>query len=113
MTGFVRSIVVIFLLLGIVVGSTMYSDQIKKFIISELKTSSSQVLGANTKELNKYSVTKQVHKEAQTTLDHGKQQLMQVKIGDIVNSFSQAQKVVKDVNGLQQTIHQQLQNLAK
>ena len=113
MTGFVRNMLVIFLLIGVVIGATMYSDKVKSFVMSALKTSGSQVLGANTQELNKYSVTKQVHAEAQNALDQGKKQVMQIKIGDIVNSFSQAQKIVHDVNGLQQMVHQQLQSLAK
>lgn len=113
MTGFVRSLLVVFLLIGVVVGATLYSDKIKSFIINELQTSGSQVLGANTQDLKNYSVTKQVNKEVQSTFNQGKQQLMQVKIGDIVNSFTQAQKVVRDVSGLQQAIHKQLQSLAK
>ena len=113
MTSFVRNLLVIIFLVGIVAGATLYSESIKTFVLSELSSSGSQVLGANTQELKKYSVSKQVNAEITNTLNAGRKQLMQVKIGDIVNSFSQAQKIVHDVSSLQQAIRQQLQNLAK
>ncbi len=113
MTSFVRNLLVIIFLLGIVAGATLYSDTIRTFVIHELQINGSKVLGANTQELGKYSVSKQVNSEMQNTLKAGEKQILQIKIGDIVNSYSQAQKIVRDVSGLQTTIRNELQKLAK
>jgi len=113
MTSFVRNLLVVIFLIGIIAGSTLYSDAIRTFVLHQLSSSGSKVLGVNTKGLNKYSVSKQVNTDIKNTLNEGKQQLLQVKIGDIINSFSQAQKIVHDVSGLQAAVHKQLQSLAK
>ena len=52
-------------------------------------------------------------KEENTTLQSVQGQVMQIKIGDIVNTFVQTQKIIKDVSGLQTTVKEQLQRITK
>lgn len=113
MLTFLKNLLIVVFLFGVVVTATFFSDNIRSFVLKQLEFSSAKVLGANTKEIASYSLSKSVKKELGSVIDSTKKQILQINIGDVVNSFSQAQKIVRDVSGLQAVLKNQLQKLAK
>ncbi|HUD44307.1 MAG TPA: hypothetical protein VMR41_02060 [Patescibacteria group bacterium] len=113
MFAFLKNLLIIVFLLGLVVFATFYSDSIKSFVFKQLQSSGAKVLGASTNGIPNSSLSKEVNKEVNSTAVSVRNQVMQIKIGDIVNSFSQTQKIVHDVSGLQSTVRAELQKLSK
>ena len=112
MMPFLRSLLVVVFLIGIVVGATIFADTIRGFFSSQVIARVQDVKGAST-VVDRSSFTKMVTNAVQENAQSAQNQLLQIRVVDILNAFTRAQKVAHAVTGVQQQVHTFLQQMAK
>lgn len=78
-----------------------------------MPASGKKVLGISIDPKEKNNLTNEIKKEANSSAKTAEKQIMQVKIGDIIQVFSRGQKIVKDASSLSSSIQNALKKGSK
>lgn len=104
MLKFVKSLLVIVFLGGVIVYATFFSSTFTSLISEHLPATGKKVLGIAVKQNQKNNLTDELKKDASSSASTAQKQLMQIKIGDIVSTLSRGQKIIHDISGLQSSV---------
>lgn len=91
---------------GILVVIVKYAGTIRNFTYQYLGSKKS-VAGAQT------SLEKEINNDAQGYTESIKDQVMDMKVSDVVQSLSGVNKIEKDIEGIKKYLQEQLQNSLK
>ena len=107
----IKHLLTIALVIGIVYFAVSYSGPVKDRFLTILHFSGSSVKGASTKRAD--AISGQIKSDINNQLDSVKKQALNVKVSDLMNTFSRLQKIPRDVTSLENYLKDQLNNLTK
>lgn len=117
MKSILSNIFVIVFLLGLVLVATIYTDSIKKIAFDVLHIKSDKVLGMKVfgdtidPEKKQQEVSEMVKGVVNQQVELAKQQLLNIKIGDILTTLQQSKKIVHDVGVAGEFVQQQIKSV--
>jgi len=107
----VRSIVAVLLLVGIVFGATQYAGFINDQATTFFHQSSGSVKGAKTDKA--HEITDKFGSDLEDQVEEVKKQAMNVKIGEVISTFSRIQKIPQDIKSFGVYVKDQAEDMLK
>ena len=111
MKRLIRHLLSFAIIIGMVYFALNYSGPVKDKFLTLLHFSNSSVKGASTKRAE--AISGQIKNDINTQLDSVKNQALNIKVSDLMNTFSRLQKIPRDINGLQSYLRDQINTLTK
>ena len=111
MKRLIRHILSFAVIIGIVYFVVNYSGPVKDKFLTLLHLSSNSVKGASTKRAE--TISGQIKSDVNNQIDSIKNQALNVKVSDLMNTVSRLQKIPHDINSVENYFKDQLTNLTK
>lgn len=117
MKTILSNIFVIVFLLGLVLVATIYTDSIKKIAFDLMHVKSDKVLGMKIlgdtvdPEKKQQEVTEIVKGAIDQQVELAKQQILNIKIGDVLTTLQQSKKIVHDIGVAGEFVQQQIKSI--
>ena len=104
-----RNLIMIIIIVGVVFMFSNYAEPVKNMVFGMLNIPNSSVLGASSQRAEEFS--QKVGSDIGGHLENLQKQALNIKMGDIVNTLSRAQKIPQDLNTAREFIKEQADNV--
>jgi hypothetical protein len=104
--GLIKNIFVIIVIIAIIVGVTMFSAPAKN-ALSQLP--GGKILGTQSDRSDE--IKEQLSKDVNYQVDNAKKQTMNIKVSDVVNSYTRLQKIPTDLNSAELYLQNQIRHV--
>lgn len=107
------------LIIAILLGVTIYTDSAKKTLFDLLHIKSEKVLGIKVlgdtidPEKKQQEVQQAVKGAVDQQIELAKQQVLNIKVGDILDTFQQSKKIVRDIGVAGAFVQAQIREVQK
>lgn len=104
-----KNIFLILFIIGVVFAVSQYAEPLKNKAMGILNMEDSEVLGASSSRAGE--ITKKVSSDIGKQLEGVQKQVLQVTLGDVVNTVSRLQKIPQDINSVHKFVQDQAENV--
>ncbi len=110
MINIVKSLLVIFFLIGFVLYATFFSSTIKEFWATKTVINGKSVLGISVSSSS--ATTDGFKQEAKLGFENISNQISQIKIGDIIKSINNGGRLIHDLSYWGRTVQTDIQQIS-
>jgi len=107
----VIKIIFLVLLVEAVYAVTIYGEPVKEKVVSLLHISQKSVEGASTKRAQ--DISHQIGTDVGGQVDQVKKQVLNIKVSDVINGFSNLQRVSRDVQAVEKYTQEMIGSVLK